>query len=74
MKLKASEKAVDDIEVTAKGRILCFWPNALVLSQHLLAGIAYKKDRKHIQQKAGLLFVLFWGVGREGSGCCFSEL
>jgi len=48
MQLKAAQKAVDHTEVTAKGRILCFWPNTLVPSRHLLAGIAHKNDRKHI--------------------------
>lgn len=48
MQLKASQKAVDHIEVTAKGRVLCFWPNTLVPSQHLLAAIAHKNDRKQI--------------------------
>lgn len=40
MQLKASQKAVGRIEVTAKGKILCFWPNVLVPT-----GIAHKNAR-----------------------------
>lgn len=53
MQLKASQKAVGYIEVTANGRILSFWPNVLVP-----ADVAHRN--------AGIVVGFFWSASFYG--------